>query len=52
MGGAHARLLIAGDDDGGALTGLDQPEQLGEVPRHYRGMLLIEDMWHVGQALR
>jgi glycerophosphoryl diester phosphodiesterase len=51
MAGAEARLLMTGDG-GGALAGLDQAEHLGEVPRHYRGMLLVEDMWHVGQALR
>ena len=28
-----------------------EPEQLGEVPRDYRGMLLIEDMYDVGRAL-
>ena len=39
------------DAAGEALAGLDEPEQLGEVPHDYRGMLLIEDMYLVGQAL-
>jgi glycerophosphoryl diester phosphodiesterase len=52
MTGAGARLLIAGDVGGDALVGLERPEQLGEVPRHYRGLLLIEDMHDVGQARR
>ncbi|MGZ8347391.1 MAG: glycerophosphodiester phosphodiesterase family protein [Allosphingosinicella sp.] len=52
MAGAEARLLIQGDRDGPSLRGLDRPEQLGEVPRRYRGLLLIEDMWQVGRALR
>jgi glycerophosphoryl diester phosphodiesterase len=52
MAGAGARPFIVGEGEGGALAGLDRPEQLGEVPRHYRGLLLVEDMWHVGQALR
>ena len=52
MADAGARPLIAGGREGQGLVGLDRPEQLGEVPRHYRGLLLVEDMWHVGQALR
>lgn len=50
MAGAGARTLIAGA--GGDLAGLDQPEQLGEVPRHYHGMLMIEDIVDVGGSLR
>ena len=51
MAGAGARFLILGDGPAGSLVGLDRPEQLGEVPRDYRGMLLIEDMHDVGRAL-
>lgn len=51
MAGGGARLLIAGDAGGGALVGLERPEQLGEVPHDYRGLLLIEDMHDVGRAL-
>jgi glycerophosphoryl diester phosphodiesterase len=51
MAGAGARFFIAGDGREDALVGLDDPEQLGEVPRHYRGLLLIEDMWAVGRSL-
>lgn len=51
MAGGGARLLIAGDSAGGALVGLDEVEQLGEVPHDYRGLLLIEDMHGVGRAL-
>ena len=52
LAGAGARFLIVGEQDGARLTGLTQPEQLGEVPRHYRGMLLIEDMFDVGRSLQ
>jgi glycerophosphoryl diester phosphodiesterase len=52
MGGAGARFLMLGDGGGNGLRGLDRPEQLGEVPRDYRGLLLIEDMHGVGRALR
>lgn len=51
MAGGGARLFIAGDPGGGALVGLERPEQLGEVPHDYRGLLLIEDMHDVGRAL-
>jgi glycerophosphoryl diester phosphodiesterase len=34
------------------LVGLERPEQLGEVPHDYHGLLLIEDMYDVGRALR
>jgi glycerophosphoryl diester phosphodiesterase len=53
MTGGGARLLITGDSDGGAdaPVGLERPEQLGEVPHDYRGLLLIEDMHDVGRAL-
>jgi glycerophosphoryl diester phosphodiesterase len=54
--GAGARLFIPGDrpqaGGEGELIGLEQPEQLGEVPHDYRGLLLIEDMYKVGRALR
>ena len=49
---AGARLLIGGDGNGERLAGLDRAEQLGEVPHDYRGLLLIEDMYFVGRALR
>ena len=47
-----ARFLIAGESEGDMLVGLERPEQLGEVPRHYRGLLLIEDMHDVGRAVQ
>lgn len=52
MKGAGARFLIGGDGNGERLAGLDRAEQLGEVPHDYRGMLLVEDMYFVGRALR
>ena len=36
----------------GEMVGLERPEQLGEVPHDYRGLLLIEDMYAVGRALQ
>jgi glycerophosphoryl diester phosphodiesterase len=52
LSGAGARLFIAGDAGEDGPVGLEQPEQLGEVPHDYRGLLLIEDMYNVGRALR
>jgi glycerophosphoryl diester phosphodiesterase len=52
LSGAGARLFIEGDTGQGELVGLERPEQLGEVPHDYRGLLLIEDMYQVGRALR
>lgn len=52
LAGAGARLFIEGDAGDGALVGLERPEQLGEVPHDYRGLLLIEDMYDVGRALQ
>ena len=33
------------------LPGLDRPEQLGEVPRDFRGHVLIDDFYALGRAL-
>ena len=52
MKGAGARFVIGGDGNGERLAGLDRAEQLGEVPRDYRGVLLIEDMYFVGRAMQ
>lgn len=52
LSGAGARLFVEGDAPDGALVGLERPEQLGEVPHDYRGLLLIEDMYDVGRALQ
>jgi len=52
MSGAGARFFIAGDHaQGDSWIGLTEPEQLGEVPHDYTGMLLVEDMENVGRAL-
>jgi glycerophosphoryl diester phosphodiesterase len=52
MSGAGARFFIPGDGpEDGPWIGLTEPEQLGEVPHDYTGMLLVEDMDNVGRAL-
>lgn len=52
MAGAGARTLMLGEAAEGALVGIERPEQFEEVPWHYRGLLLIEDMHGAGRALR
>lgn len=52
MNAGGARLFIAGDSPGDRIAGLTEPEQLGEVPHDYHGLLLIEDMHDVGRALQ
>jgi glycerophosphoryl diester phosphodiesterase len=52
MSGAGARFFIPGDGpEDGPWLGLTEPEQLGEVPHDYTGLLLVEDMDNVGRAL-
>lgn len=51
MAGAGVRTLMVADPAADAPAGLDQPDQLGEVPRDYRGLLLIDDMFDVGRSL-
>jgi glycerophosphoryl diester phosphodiesterase len=52
MTGAGARFFIAGEESANdRWVGLTEPEQLGEVPHDYTGMLLVEDMNNVGRAL-
>jgi len=51
IAGVGARPVLTLEPDGPALVGLEQPEQLGEVPRSYAGLLLVEDMYDVGRAL-
>jgi glycerophosphoryl diester phosphodiesterase len=50
MEGREIRYFLSQDPDG-ALVGLEEADQLGEVPRSYTGMLLIEDMNAVGRAV-
>ena len=53
MARANARVILIGDmEDGASPAGLSDPEQLGRVPRDYRGYLGVEDIYTVGRALR
>jgi glycerophosphoryl diester phosphodiesterase len=52
MAGANTKVLIMGDYEGGSISGIERPEQLGRVPRDFRGYLWIEDFHTVGRALQ
>ena len=51
MAGAGTRLVILAAAPAPGLVGLDRPEQLGELPRDFRGHVLIEDFYALGRAL-
>jgi glycerophosphoryl diester phosphodiesterase len=52
MAAADTRVIVMGDVVDGAPVGMERPEQLGEVPRSFRGYLWVEDMYTIGRALR
>ena len=53
MAGAEARVIVMGDlRNMEAPVGIEHPEQLGEVPRSFRGYLWVEDIYRVGRALQ
>jgi glycerophosphoryl diester phosphodiesterase len=45
------KVILLGPYEGGEIAGLERPEQLGKVPRDFRGYLWIEDFYTVGRAL-
>ncbi len=48
-----ATTIMMGDlTNKDAPQGIERPEQLGEVPRSFRGYLWIEDIYNVGPALQ
>jgi glycerophosphoryl diester phosphodiesterase len=52
MAKANSKVIMFGDYEDGKLAGIERPEQLGEVPRDFRGYLWVEDIYTVGRALR
>ncbi len=52
MKAASTRVVIVGPHGDGLPMGLSLPEQLGEVPRSFKGHVWVEDIWTVGPALR
>ena len=51
MAKANSRVILYGDYRNGGIAGLQRPEQLGEVPRDYRGYLWVDDIYAIAPAL-
>ena len=51
MQGAGTRVVMLGDPADGAEAGLRRTEQLDDVPRDFRGYVIIDDFYEVGRAL-
>lgn len=51
MESVGTKVILLGPYEKGEIAGLDQPEQLGKVPRDFRGYLWIENFYTVGRAL-
>jgi glycerophosphoryl diester phosphodiesterase len=51
MESVGTKVILMGPYEKGKIAGLDRPEQLGKVPRDFRGYLWIEDFYAVGRAL-
>lgn len=53
MDSVGARVIVIGPyGEGENGTGLNLPEQLGEIPSTFKGYVWVEDIWTVGPALR
>ncbi|QAY75783.1 glycerophosphodiester phosphodiesterase family protein [Sphingosinicella sp. BN140058] len=51
MADANSRLIMIGGREHGRIVGIDHAEQLGDVPRDFRGWLWVEDFYEAGRAL-
>lgn len=51
MDSVGTKVILMGPYEKGEIAGLERPEQLGKVPRDFRGYLWIEDFYTVGRAL-
>ncbi len=53
MSSVGARVIVMGElQNMEAPVGLERPEQLGEVPRSFRGYLWVVDIYNVGRSLQ
>ena len=52
MSDVGATTIVMGDlENKDAPVGIEQPEQLNDVPRSFRGYLWVEDIYNIGPAL-
>ena len=52
MRGADANVVVATGVEDARPLGITMPEQLGKVPRSFRGYLWVEDIYNVGPSLQ
>jgi glycerophosphoryl diester phosphodiesterase len=53
MAGSNTKVVVMGNfEDENAPAGLEHGEQLGEVPRSFKGYLWVEDIYEVGRSLQ
>lgn len=52
MRAVGARVMIVAPRGQSGPPGLDLPEQLGDVPKNFKGYVWVSDIWNVGPALR
>jgi glycerophosphoryl diester phosphodiesterase len=52
MAAVGARVIVTGPLSGPGRTGLDLPEQIGEIPASFTGYVWVEDIQTIGPALR
>jgi glycerophosphoryl diester phosphodiesterase len=52
MAKVNTHVIMLGPYEDSEIAGIDQPEQLGEVPRDFRGYVWVEDIYTVGPALQ
>lgn len=52
MAKLDVNLVVVASNEGNRLTGLDLPEQLGEIPGTYNGFIWVDDIYVIGPALR
>ena len=51
MANNGTRVIVMGEvKDSSSPVGIERPEQLGEVPRDFRGYLWVENMYDIGRA--
>lgn len=51
MESVGTKVILMGPYEDDRIAGLERPDQLGKVPRDFRGYLWIEDFYNVGRAL-
>ena len=51
MADVNSRLVMVEAQESGRIVGIAHADQLGAVPRDFRGALWVEDFYEIGRAL-